>query len=409
MNNIQFIILSLVILYFLAKWLLESINIKYSLKSADSYLHEFGKETVEKTKKYSFDKYRLGQIEMVLSLVIVLLFLLFPILPFFYNLSAAWLEKDLWSEVFFIAVISFVLFVINVPLELWTVFKLEERHGFNKMTFKLWLSDKIKGLALSLGLGFPLLFLLLYAVEKMGDNWWIVAATIMIGFQLLMLILYPKFIMPLFNKFSPLSDGELKDRLFKLAEKTSFSTNKIEVIDSSKRSEHSNAFFTGFGKFRKIVLFDTLVEQLDIDEMEAVLSHEIGHYKKGHIPKKLFFSFLMTFATFGLIAWAMNQIWLFEAFGFSQSSFAITLILLSLYGGVISFWFSPIMAWKSRKDEYEADAYAKSVISSPLFLTNALKKLVKKNLSDFEPHPLYSMVYYSHPTLKEREKALLKA
>ena len=412
MSAVQFIIFSLVIIHFLVKSLLESMNIKYSLKSANAYIDEFDEETVKKTKAYSLDKHHLGQKEAVLSLILLLLILFFPILPTLYDsvydLSTTWSKSKLWNEALFVVVISLIFAIVHLPFELWRIFKLEEKYGFNKMTFKLWLSDKIKGFFLSILIAFPLLLLLLYLVQKIGNHWWIVAAVIVIGFQLLMLVLYPKLIMPLFNKFSPLNDGELKDRLFKLAKKTSFATNKIEVIDNSKRSGHSNAFFTGFGKFRKIVLFDTLIEQLSTDEVEAVLAHEIGHYKKGHIPKKLFFSFLMTFIVFGVIAWAMNQVWLIEAFGFSKSSFAVMLILLSLYGGIISFWFSPIVNWKSRKDEYEADAYAKSIIASPIFLINALKKLVKKNLSNFEPHPMYSMTYYSHPTLKEREKALLK-
>ena len=333
--------------------------------------------------------------------------LLFPVLPFFYEMTANWVTSKLLSEALFIMVVSFVFSLPGLPFELWRTFKLEEKYGFNKTTFKLWLSDKIKNLIISVVLFLPLLLLLLYLVEKMGNTWWVWGASIVIVFQLVLLILYPKLVMPLFNTFSPLPAGDLKDRLFALAKKTSFTTNKIEVMDGSKRSGHSNAFFTGFGRFRKVVLFDTLVNQLNVDEVEAVLAHEIGHYKKGHIPKQLLFSFVMVFVSFAIIAWAMQAAWLYQSFGLSGPSFAAVLVILSLYGGLISFWFHPLLTWRSRKNEYQADAYAGSVIPSPKPLVDALKKLTEKNLSNFEPHPLYSTIYYSHPTLKERENALL--
>lgn len=406
MSTIQWVFFFLIILHFSIKWLLEHLNIRYSFKSAGDYIDTFGEETVEKTKGYSLDKYRLELGEMLISTFLLIIILIFPILPFFYDLTSNWVEKKLWGETFFVLFVFITLAVPNLPFEIWKTFKIEGKYGFNKMNFKLWVSDKIKGLLIAIVFFLPLLFLLLYLVEKMGSYWWVAGAGIVVLFQLLLLLFYPMLILPLFNKFSPLPDGDLKKRLFDLAQKTSFSTGDIQVMDGSKRSGHSNAFFTGFGKFRKIVLFDTLVEQLNEEEVESVLAHEIGHYKKGHVPKRLIFSFFMVFVSFAIINWAMNQTWLYETFGLSTPSFASTIILLSLYGGLISFVFSPIMNWRSRKDEYEADNYAKKIVGTKDFLINALKKLTKKNLSNFEPHPLYSFIYYSHPTLKEREKVL---
>lgn len=397
-----------VLLYFAVNWLLNWVNIRHSLKSADNYTDVFDKDIVEKTKNYSLDKHQLESTEMAVLLLVSLGILIFPVLPSFYNITTSWTENKLWNEAFFVFLVSGILSTILLPLNIWNTFKIEAKYGFNKMSVKLWVSDKIKGLIISLIILLPLLVLLLYVVEKLGAYWWVIGALIVIAFQFLMLLLYPMLIMPLFNKFSPLPDGDLKKKLFALSQKTSFPAGDIEVMDGSRRSGHSNAFFTGFGKFRKIVLFDTLVEQLNQEEVVSVLAHEIGHYKKGHIPKRLIFSCLMVFAVFGLIDWLMNQSWLSQIFGLPTFSFASTIVLFSLYGNLISFWFSPITNWRSRKDEYEADAYAKKIVGTSKFLVDALKKLTQKNLSNFEPHPLYSFVHYSHPTLKEREKALIK-
>jgi len=265
----------------------------------------------------------------------------------------------------------------------------------------------VKGLALAALLGYPLLVLILKIVEWTGAAWWIWAWGALLGFQLLMLVLAPVVIMPLFNKFTPLPEGTLRERLLKLAGRTNFVANSIQVMDGSKRSRHSNAFFTGFGKFRKIVLFDTLVAQLNESELEAVLAHEIGHYKKKHIPKMLVFSALSSLAGFYLISVFAKQEWFYRAFGFETTNIAPALLLFTLLSGVVMFWFSPLAHWWSRRYEYQADAFAREVMNEPQSLIGALRKLNEKNLSNLTPHPLYSGFYYSHPTLVERETALM--
>ena len=218
--------------------------------------------------------------------------------------------------------------------------------------------------------------------------------------------------MPLFNKFTPLAAGALRERLFALAQRTGFPTRSIDVMDGSKRSRHSNAFFTGFGRFRKIVLFDTLVAQLSEPELEAVLAHEIGHYKKRHVIQFLGVSIVGLLAAFAAVAWLAQQQWFYNAFGFeaphgfTPAAIVPAMLVFALLAGTLSFWFTPVVNLWSRRFEYEADAFARDVMGEPQSLVGALRKLNEKNLSNLTPHPLYSGFYYSHPTLLERERAL---
>jgi STE24 endopeptidase len=262
---------------------------------------------------------------------------------------------------------------------------------------------------------FPLLALLLKVIEWAGVSWWLWAWAVVLLFQLLVMLIAPAVIMPLFNKFTPLGEGTLRARLFALARRTGFPTRSIDVMDGSKRSRHSNAFFTGFGRFRKIVLFDTLVAQLSELELEAVLAHEIGHYRKRHIIKLLSVSALGLLLAFGAIAWLARQDWFYRAFGFTPSdsfapaSIVPAMLIFALLAGTLSFWLSPLMNMWSRRFEYEADAYAREVMTEAQPLIGALRKLNEKNLSNLTPHPLYSSFYYSHPTLLERERAMKSA
>jgi len=228
-----------------------------------------------------------------------------------------------------------------------------------------------------------------------------------------MLVLAPVLILPLFNKFTPLPEGSLRERLLALAQRTRFRARSIQLMDGSKRSRHSNAFFTGFGRFRKIVLFDTLVQQLAEPELEAVLAHEIGHYRKKHIPKMLAFSAISSLAGFYCVAVLARQECFYRAFGFQPSAFSLqpsviapALLLFGLLAGTVTFWFAPLLHGWSRRYEYQADAFAAHVMNEAQSLIGALRKLNEKNLSNLTPHPWYSGFYYSHPTLLEREQAL---
>ena len=244
----------------------------------------------------------------------------------------------------------------------------------------------------------------------MPDFWWTIAFGAFFAIQLLLMILWPKIILPLFNKLSPLEDGELKDRLMELSEKTGFKAKTIEVIDGSKRSGHSNAYFTGFGRFRRIVLYDTLIKQMKVEEIEAVLAHEVGHYKLGHIPKRMALSFFLGLLSFAVLAGLLKSSWFYESLGLPSSllgSFSSLVVGLSLSMGFFTYWITPLSNYLSRRHEYEADEFAKQSVNSPEPLISALRKLYVENLNHPIPHRIMASFHYSHPTLPEREKALL--
>ncbi len=363
--------------------------------------------TYRKSVDYTLAKNRFSQLTMIFDTGVLALVLVSGFLPWVFANVAAWGAPGArWDDALFIILVSLLLSVPSLPFDWWGQFRLEERFGFNKSTVQLWIADKVKGALLGIAIGLPLLWGMLALVGAVGDLWWVWGFALLFGFQLLMLVLYPKLILPLFNKLTPLPAGDLRDRLMALGDRTGFKASTIEVMDGSKRSGHSNAFFTGFGKFRRIVLFDTLVEQLEPAQLEAVLAHEVGHYKRGHIPKMLAMSAVMQFAAFAVIAWLVRAPWFLAGFGFPGGELAPALLLFGLLSGTVTFWFSPLGNLMSRKHEYEADAFAREAMAGPVPLVGALRKLAEKNLSNLTPHPWFSGFYYSHPTLVERERAL---
>jgi len=364
---------------------------------------------------YTLAKSRFGEVVTVFDAAFLIGLLLSGVFPWAFGKFTAAFGTSVWAMAGFLFTTATALSIISLPLAWYAQFKLEDRFGFNTTTVKTWVLDRVKGFLLAALLGFPLLVLVFKLIEWTGPNWWIWTAAVVIAFQLLLLLIAPVVIMPLFNKFTPLPDGSLRARLFALARRTDFPTRSIEVMDGSKRSRHSNAFFTGFGRFRKIVLFDTLVGQLAEPELESVLAHEIGHYKKRHVVKLLGVSIVGVFIGFAAVAWLARQQWFYRAFGFEyHAGFAAAnvvpaMLLFALLAGTITFWFSPLVHMWSRRFEYEADAFARATMGEALSLIKALRKLTEKNLSNLTPHPLYSGFYYSHPTLLEREQALRTA
>jgi len=406
---------TVVLLLILARWVaqlwLEGLNRRYVVAHAGALPEAFkgvmDEATYAKSVQYTLAKGRLDQVEGTWDSVVLLAVLFSAVLPWGYHAFTQWLGSSAWAMAAFLFATGVALSLPGLPLDWYDQFRLEERFSFNTTTQKLWWMDRLKGLLLGIALGYPLLVLVLKLVEWTGLWWWLWAWGALLGFQLLMLVLAPVLILPLFNKFTPLPEGSLRERLLKLAERTRFRARSIQVMDGSKRSRHSNAFFTGFGGFRKIVLFDTLIQQLAELELEAVLAHEIGHFKKKHIPKTLLASALGSLAGFWLISLLAQQELFFRSFGFEPGSIVPALLLFGLLSGVITFWFSPVAHWWSRRYEYQADAFAAEVMHEPRSLIGALSKLNEKNLSNLTPHPLYSGFYYSHPTLLEREHALV--
>jgi STE24 endopeptidase len=368
--------------------------------------------TYRRSVDYTLAKSRFGDIANLFDAVLLIAVLFSGVLPWAFGRFTTSFGTSISAMAGFLFVVGVALSILGLPFAWYAQFKLEERFGFNTSTMRTWVLDRVKGFLLALLLGYPLLALVLKLIEWTGANWWLWASAVIIAFQLLLLLIAPAIIMPLFNKFTPLPEGTLRERLFALAQRTDFPTRSIELMDGSKRSRHSNAFFTGFGRFRKIVLFDTLVAQLTEPELESVLAHEIGHYKKRHVLKLLGVSIAGVVAAFAAIAWLARQQWFYRAFGFQyQAGFAATnvvpaLLLFGLLAGTIIFWLSPFINSWSRRFEYEADAFARATMGEAQSMVHALRKLSEKNLSNLIPHPLYSGFYYSHPTLLERERAL---
>ena len=365
-------------------------------------------ETYRKAVDYTLTKNRFGVFEMIFDAGLLIVVISCGVLPWLFDKVSAWAPAATWGGALFILFVGVLLSIPALPFDWWGQFRLEARFGFNKSTLKLWVVDKFKGTALAFAIGFPLLWALLSLVNWVGDYWWVWGFALLFSFQLLMMVLYPKLIMPLFNKLTPLPEGELRTRLMALADRTGFKASTIEVMDGSKRSGHSNAFFTGFGRFRRIVLFDTLIAQLTPEELEAVLAHEVGHYRLGHIPKMLAVAALTVLASFAAVAWLAGSAWFNPAFGFPVPALAPAFLLFGLLGGAVTFWVSPLGNILSRKHEYEADAFASKAMGGPAPLVSALRKMSQKNLSNLTPHPWFSGFYYSHPTLVEREAALVK-
>jgi STE24 endopeptidase len=407
---VSLVVFVLVVARWAAQLWLDRLNRRHVLAHADDIPDSFegiiDHATYHKSVQYTLAKGKLGEIESAYNSALLLVVLFSGLLPWAFNLFTHRIGNSAWVMAAFIFAVGLALWLPGLPLDWYAQFRLEERFGFNTTTQKLWWLDRLKGLALSLALGYPLLVLVLKLVEWTGPWWWPWACGTVLAFQLLMAVLAPILILPLFNKFTPLPEGSLRERLLKLAESTRFRARSIQVMDGSKRSRHSNAFFTGFGRFRKIVLFDTLIQQLLEPELEAVLAHEIGHFKKKHIPKMLAVSALSSLGGFYLLSLLAEQAWFYRTFGFEPGTISPALLLFGLLSGLVTFWFSPLAHWWSRRYEYQADAFAAEVMNEPRSLIGALRKLNEKNLSNLTPHPLYSGFYYSHPTLLEREQAL---
>jgi STE24 endopeptidase len=404
------LIAGLIALKLLAQLVLEYLNTKQVKRYAgvvpEAFKGAMDQATYAKATEYTLAKGHFSRWELALDTVVLLLVLFSGVLPWAYNIWVALFGFSAWALAGYLFLVGLLMSVPSLPMSWLEQFRLEERFGFNTTTQKTWWLDRVKGMVLAILLGYPLLVLVIKIVEWTGPGWWLWAWAVVTGFQLLMMVLAPILILPLFNKFTPLPEGSLRDRLLALGERTNFRSKAIQVMDGSKRSKHSNAFFTGFGSFRKIVLFDTLVQQLGETELEAVLAHEIGHYKKKHIPKMLLGSAVGLLITFFVIAWLSRQQWFYQAFGFLPGSIVPALLLFSLLSGLFTFWFSPLVNMISRRFEYQADAYAADAMKEPTPLIGALRKLNEKNLSNLTPHPVYSAFYYSHPTLIERERAL---
>jgi len=364
----------------------------------------------QKAADYTLAKARLGLLEMALGAAVLLGWTLLGGLSALNVALMQWLGAGMMQQLALLLGFALISSTIDLPLTLYQTFVLEERFGFNKMTFKLWLADLLKSSLVGALIGLPIAALILWMMAATGGLWWLWAWGVWMGFNLLLLVIYPMLIAPLFNKFTPLEDATLKARVTALMQRCGFSAKGLFVMDGSKRSAHANAYFTGFGAAKRVVFFDTLLARLSAPEVDAVLAHELGHFKHRHVIKRIVAMFAISLAGFALLGTLMQQSWFYTGLGVMPNvaapNDALALLLFLLAMPVFTFFIAPIFAQLSRKHEFEADAFAVAHTSGP-DLAAALLKLYEDNASTLTPDPLYVAFYYSHPGASERLARML--
>ena len=359
----------------------------------------------QKAADYTITKTRFGLLELAFGAAVLLGWTLLGGLDALNRALLAWLGAGMWQQLALIGAFALIGGAIELPLALYQTFVIEERFGFNKMSLKLWLVDLVKTTLLGAAIGLPIAALILWLMGAAGSLWWLWAWAVWMGFNLLLLVVYPTFIAPLFNKFKPLDDETLKARVTELMRRCGFAAKGLFVMDGSKRSAHANAYFTGFGAAKRVVFYDTLLSKLSPGEVDAVLAHELGHFKHKHIIKRIAGMFALSLAGFALLGWLSHQVWFYTGLGVRPSlngpNDALALLLFLLAVPVFSFFISPLLARLSRKHEFEADAYAMQQTSGQ-DLSTALLKLYEDNASTLTPDPVFVKFYYSHPPASER-------
>jgi len=362
----------------------------------------------QRAADYTGAKTRFGMVDLLAGVAVTLILTFGGGLQALHNLSAAWFDPGLLRGLALIAGFALVTTVVDIPFSLYRTFVIEERFGFNKMTPKLFWADFAKSLVLGAALGLPLVATVLWLMDRMGEWWWLWAWLAWMAFNIVMLAVYPTWIAPLFNKFSPLTDAAMKERVERLLDRCGFKVKGLMVMDGSRRSSHGNAYFTGFGRTKRIVFFDTLLSRLEPPEVEAVLAHELGHFKLKHVIKRIAWIFTASLGFLWLLGWVLDKPWFYESLGVSSPSTAMALLLFSIVVPVFTFLFQPLGAMMSRKHEYEADAFA-AQYTPAADLVSALVKLYKDNASTLTPDPLHSAFYDSHPPATLRIARLQQA
>jgi STE24 endopeptidase len=365
-------------------------------KVPDAFSAQVALAEHQKAADYTRAKTRLSMGSALFEAALLLAFTLGGGLQLLADWSLMTFSNPLTQGMSMIVSVLIISSILETPFSLYSTFVIEARFGFNKMTLKLYLLDMVKGLVLGSILGLPLLLGVLWLMERMGSNWWLYVWAVWISFSLLLLFIYPSFIAPLFNKFKPLENDTLKARIEALLHKCGFTAEGLFVMDGSKRSTHGNAYFTGFGKTKRIVFFDTLIERLTANEIDAVLAHELGHFKRRHVIKRIIFTFALSLGFLWLLAQLMQAEWFYAGLGVSIHSTAMALLLFFMVLPIFTFLLQPVSSAYSRKHEFEADAYAAQQTAASDLVT-ALVKLYQDNASTLTPDPLYSTFYSSHP------------
>jgi STE24 endopeptidase len=362
----------------------------------DSFADKISLDEHQKAADYTITKVKFGRLPLFYEITLLLIWTLGGGLDWLDRNVMALDMAPVWSGITVILIFTFISAMLDLPFSIYSTFVIEDKFGFNRTTVKTFITDLFKGTLLGLALGIPLLYVILWLMEQAGDQWWVYTWLVLSSFSLFMMWVYPTWIAPIFNKFEPLEEGETLNRITSLLNRCGFNSNGIFVIDGSKRSSHGNAYFSGFGRNKRIVFFDTLMKMLDNDELEAVLAHELGHFKKKHIIKGIFISFATTLVALALLAWLMKAEWFYTSLGVSQPSTYMALLLFALVLPVFTFVFQPLFSIFSRKNEFEADAFAAQQTDAK-YLVRALVDLYRENANTLTPDPLYSAFYDSHP------------
>ena len=353
----------------------------------------------QRAADYTIARTRLGLLELALGTVVLFGFTLLGGLQWLHDTLLTLLPQSSWLRpLTFVVAVGLIGGLVDLPLSWYRQFRLEERFGFNRMTVRLWVTDMFKGFAVSLLLGLPLLAGVLALMRSAGSAWWLWAWLLWVGFNLAVLVLYPTVIAPLFNKFEPMPDGPVRERVEALLARCGFTSRGLFVMDGSRRSAHGNAYFTGLGRAKRIVFFDTLLSRLNGEEVEAVLAHELGHFRRRHIAKRMAATFLMSAAGLWLLAWLATRPWFYQGLGITPSADveAVALVLFFLVIPIFAFPLQPLASLASRRHEFEADQFA-AQHSRAGDLVSALVKMYEDNAATLTPDPLHSAFYDSHP------------
>lgn len=393
----------LVISHAVRLWL-ATRQIRHVVRNRDKVPAQFaGKIALDAHRKaaaYTVARVRLGIVDSTISVAVLLGFTLLGGLHAINQFLLGTIGSGFGYQIALVLAVVVIGAIVDLPFGWYRQFRLEERFGFNRMSLRLWLLDLLKGALIGVAIGLPMLAAVLWLMGQAGLLWWLWAWALFVGFNFLVLVLYPTVIAPLFNKFTPLEEGALKVRIEALLARCGFRSTGLFVMDGSKRSAHGNAYFTGFGAAKRIVFFDTLITRLGTGEIEAVLAHELGHFKLKHIWKRMGVSFLVSLGFFALLGRLATQAWFYQGLGVTPaldaSNDALALILFALALPAFTFLFAPIASWTSRKHEFEADAFAAQQADARE-LVSALVKLYEDNAATLTPDPVYSAFYDSHP------------
>jgi len=413
-NSLAFTVLFLTVLVagLLARFYLTSRQIRHVAQHRNAVPAAFAAtvslQAHQKAADYTIAKARFGMLETAFAAALLLGWTLLGGID---ALNQALIHSSLAAygslvpQLALLAAFGLISGLLDLPFTLYSTFRIEERFGFNKMTLRLWLADLVKSALVGIAIGLPAVALILWLMGSAGSLWWLWAWGAWIGFNLLVLGLFPTVIAPLFNKFKPLEDEALKARVTALMQRCGFAAKGLFVMDGSKRSAHANAYFTGFGAAKRVVFYDTLLSQLNPGEVDAVLAHELGHFKHKHILKRIVSMFALSLVGFALLGWLSSQAWFYAGLGvrpnISAANDALALLLFLLVVPLFSFFISPLFAQLSRRHEFQADAYAVSQTDGK-DLQNALLKLYQDNASTLTPDPVFVRFYYSHPPASER-------